>query len=130
MTRRNMRRALFGVAILTLPLPFYLGDVELSPLLRLAFLSSLFGAVALVEGGATTGLLGALGAVQTLLGAALLWAGAALLARLIDALHTPSLRTALLASILGCLVIGSFFEIYTTSLSSTRPRSNVLHLFE
>ncbi|MGH0029632.1 MAG: hypothetical protein ACQGVC_07570 [Myxococcota bacterium] len=130
MTPRTIRRLLFVVALFTLPLPFYLGDLEFSPAVRLLFLSTLFGAVAVAEGGGTISLLGALGVVQTLLALGLVWGLAAVVAGMLGRLRAPALRGALLASILLGLVVGSLFEIYATGLSSTRPRSNVLHLFE
>lgn len=130
MTRATARRWLFAVGLVTLPLPFYLGALELSPWIRLAFLSALLGSVALSDGGGTISLLGGLGALQTLVGALLVWTLAALVALGIGALRPPALRGAALAAILLALVAGSFLDIYDTSLSSTRPRSNVLHLFE
>lgn len=130
MTRRTARRLLLAAALLTLPVPFYLGEVELSPVVRLAFLSSLLSSVALAEGGSTLRLLAALGVVQTLLYALLLWAFAALLAWLLGVLRPAALRGALVASLAIALLAMSLLPIYQTPLSSTRPRSNLVHLFE
>jgi hypothetical protein len=65
------RRWLWIAALVTMPVPFFLAQVEWAPVLRLAFLSSLFGAVMLAEGGGTAILLGVLGILQTFLYAGL-----------------------------------------------------------
>lgn len=130
MSGRTARRLLFAAALITLPVPFYLGATELSPVVRLAFLSSLLSAVALAEGGTTLALLAALGVVQTLLYALLLWAFATLLAWLLGVLRPAALRGVLVTSLAIALLAMSLLPIYQTPLSSTRPRSNLVHLFE
>jgi hypothetical protein len=129
-TRRASRWILFGVLLLTLPVPFYLGEVEYAPVLRLAFLASLLSAVAVAEGGGTLSALATLGGVQVLVLGALLFLAAALLARLVSALPAPVWRTAAVAVLVTGLLCASAFEVYDTPLSSTRPRSNLAHLFE
>lgn len=130
MTSRTARRLLFAVALLTLPVPFYLGELEHAPVVRLLFLSGLLGAVALAEGGRTLPLLAGLGILQTVLYAGLLWIFAAGLSWLSGVLRPAALRGALIFSLLAALLLVSLFEIYDTPLSSTRPRSNLVHLFE
>lgn len=130
MTRRRARRLLWILALCLLPVPFYLGQAELAPVLRLAFLSGLLGAVWLEEGGDTLRLILLIGATQILLHGGLLWILAWGVSRAIDALRTPAARTAITLALASLLLLASFTELYKTPLSSTRPRSNVLHLFE
>lgn len=130
MTRRTARWLLWSVALVTLPVPFYLGDPELAPLLRLAFLTGLMGAVLAAEGGGTLTLLVGVGVFQLLLFAGLLWLAAALLAWGIQRLRAPAARSAVVVAIAIALFAVSLAEIYQTPLSSTRPRSNLTQIFE
>ena len=49
MSARNIRRLLFATALLAAPIPFYLGEPELAPVVRLAFLSALVASVFVAE---------------------------------------------------------------------------------
>ena len=130
MTRRAAGWLLWIVAVATLPVPFYLGEPELAPVLRLAFLSGLMGAVLVAEGGGTLAALAGLGIAQTLLYAAAFRLVTALLARGLDRLRAPAARGAVVAVIAIALFAVSLTEIYDTPLSSTRPRSNLAQIFE
>ena len=130
MKRRNARRMLWILTLLVLPVPFYLGEPELAPVSRLAFLSSLMGAVWLAEGGWAVRTFALLGVALALLYTGALWLVAFWIARSLDGLRAPSTRVALLAAIALGLVLSSFTELYDTPLSSERPRSNVFQLFE
>jgi hypothetical protein len=124
------RRWLWLAALATMPVPFYLGEVEWAPVLRLAFLTSLFGAVMLAEGGRTVILFGCLGILQTALYAGLFFAGAHLVSRLVARIGEPPLRIAAVGTAVFLLVASAQLPIYQTPLSSTRLHSNLWHLFE
>lgn len=130
MSQRNARRLLWLAALIALPVPWFLGAVELSPVVRLGFFTSLLSAVLVAEGGRKLAMLVGLGVAETLLYAALLWLGASLLARAIARLAPPAARNAVVALIVLGLFAASLSQIYQTSLSSTQPRSSVLQLFQ
>lgn len=131
LSRRAAGRVLFAAAALALPLPWYLGEIEHAPWLRLAFFTALFGSVFAVEGGGgTTGLFFALGVAQTLLYGAALRLAAALVARALAGVPRPVWRTALVAGIALAIVGAGLFPIYDTPLSSRRARSSLFELFE
>lgn len=130
MTRPAIQRLLWITALLVLPIPFYLGEPELAPVLRLSFLTGLLGSVLFAEGGPTLGLLVGLGVLQVLGWAAALGLVSTVIARTLERVHAPVVRTAVAAVIAAGLVAASLTELYDTPLSSTRPRSSVLHLFE
>jgi hypothetical protein len=129
-TRRTAGRLLWIVTLLTLPVPFYLGEPELAPVVRLAFLSALMSAVLVAEGGGTLGVLAGLGIAQTLLYAVVFRLVAAWVARGLDRLPAPRARSAVVVIVAIVLFAVSLAEIYDTPLSSTRPRSNLTHIFE
>ena len=124
------RRWLWLAAIATMPVPFYVGQAEWAPVLRLAFLSSLFAAVVIAEGGSTPTLFCTVGLLQTAIYAALFYLAAAVAARATWRFAPPHLRWAVVASAVVLLVAASFLPIYETPLSSTRMRSDLWHLFE
>ena len=131
LSRRAAGRVLFAAAALALPLPWYLGEIEHAPWLRLAFFTAIFGSVFAVEGaGGPTGLFFALGLAQTLFWGAALRLAAALLARALAGVPRPRWRTALVAGIAAALVGAGLFPIYDTPLSSHRAHSSLLELFE
>jgi hypothetical protein len=131
LSRRAAGRVLFAAAALALPLPWYLGELESAPLVRLAFFSALFGGVLLAEGpGGTTGLFFALGFAQTLLYGAALRLAAALVARALAGLPSPLWRGAIVAGLAIAMLGAGLLPIYHTPLSSSRARSSLLGLFE
>lgn len=130
MTRTAVQRLLWVTALLVLPVPFYLGELELAPVLRLLFLTGLLAGVLLAEGGRTLALLVGLGLLQALLWATALGLVSALMARTLERVHAPALRSAVAVAIAAGLVAASFTELYDTPLSSTRARSSVLHVLE
>jgi hypothetical protein len=125
-SKRNARWLLFATALLTLPVPFYLGEPELAPVVRLLFLTGLVGAVLAADGGGVTATLAGIGLVQVLFWSALLYGAAAAIAR-VGSLRA---RTAIAAAISLALLAASFTERYDTPLSSTRARSNLFQLFQ
>jgi hypothetical protein len=125
-SKRGARWLLFATALLTLPVPFYLGEPELAPVLRLAFLTGLVTMVFAAEGGGVTASLAGIGGVQVLAWAALLFGAAAAIARV----GSARARTAIAVAISLALLAASFTERYDTPLSSTRSRSNLLQLFQ
>jgi hypothetical protein len=124
------RRWLWLAALATMPVPFYLGTVEWAPVLRLAFLASLFSAVMLAEGGRTAILFGCLGILQTALYAGLFFLAAHLASRAIERIGEPPLRVAAVGTAVFLLFASAQLPIYETPLSSTRLYSNLWHLFE
>src|SRR5258706_6716081 len=107
-----------------MPVPFYLGEVEWAPVMRLAFLTALFVLVMLAEGGRTVIWFGALGLLQTALYTGLFFLAAGLVARMIAWIKEPPLRVAAVGTAVFLLVVSSLLPIYQTPLSSTRLRSD------
>jgi len=130
MTRKPTRRLLWLVALATLPVPYYLGQLETAPVLRLAFLTGLLSSVAVVEGGATTASIAGMGIAQTLGYAGILRLAAMLLVRALGFLPSALLRRAVVACVAIGLCVASLFPIYETPLSSTRLRSSVWQMFD
>lgn len=130
MSTRNVRRLLYATALLTLPVPFYLGEPELAPVVRLAFLSGLITSVLVAEGGGVNAMLAGIGIVQVLVWAGLLFAAAALLARGLARIPTAGVRTGVAAALAIALFGASLTDLYDTPLSSSRARSNLFQLFE
>jgi len=126
----NTRRLLFATALLAAPVPFFLGEPELAPVLRLAFLSTLVARVFVAEGGSTTGTLLGIGLVQLFVWTGLLFLATGLVARVLDRLSTDRARVATIAALVVGLLGASLGDLYDTPLSSTRARSSLLHLFE
>jgi hypothetical protein len=127
---KNARRLLFAVAWLTLPVPFFLGEPELAPVVRLAFLSALVSLVFAAEGGLVTATLAGIGWVQALVWSGLLLLGAALIAKALARIESAGVRTAITAAIALVLLGASLGERYDTPLSSSRARSSLLQLFQ
>lgn len=130
MPPRTARRWLWIVALLTMPVPFYLGEVEWAPVLRLAFLTGLLGLVVAAEGGATTVLLATLGLLQTAVYAGFFLLAASLAARALTRIASEPLRVAAVGTVIFLLVVSAILPIYETPLSSTRMRSNIFGIFE
>ncbi len=129
---RKTTRRLFCVALfVTLPVPFYLGALEVSPALRMFFLTALTLAVVATEGGAGyLGSLALLAAAQSLLWALLIWGLAAIAAFGLGRVARGGLHAALAAALVLLLVGLGTLDIYRTPLSSSRPYSNLAGLFD
>jgi hypothetical protein len=131
LSRRAMGRVLFVAALIALPLPWYLGEVERAPWLRLAFFTGIFGSVFAAEGaGGTTRLFFGLGVAQLIVYGAALRLAAALVARALAGLHSPTWRTAVVGGLTIALLGAGFLPIYDTPLSSRRPHSSLLGIFD
>ena len=130
MSTKNARRLLFATTLLTLPVPFYLGEPELAPVVRLAFLSTLVASVFAAEGGTVAATLAGIGYVQVFAWAGVLFAAAALIAKGLARVGAAGLRTAIVAAIAIALLGASLTQRYDTPLSSTRARSNLFQLFQ
>jgi hypothetical protein len=129
-SRTAARRWLWLVALVTMPVPFFLGQIEWAPVLRLAFLTSLFLLVLAAEGGRTVILFGSLGVVQTALYTGLFFLAGGLAARAVMRIQEPPLRIAAVGTAVFLLIVSSLLPIYETPLSSTRLHSDLWHLFE
>jgi hypothetical protein len=125
------RRWLWLAALATMPVPFYLGEVEWAPVMRLAFLTSLVSLVMVAEGGSALIRIGTLGIIQTALYAGLFMLAAGLAARATSRIfREPPLRIAAVGTAVFLLFASSLLPIYETPLSSTRLHSDLWHLFE
>src|SRR5262245_48376763 len=113
-----------------MPVPFYLGEMEWAPVMRLAFLTSLLTLVSVEEGGRALMQICALGISQTLLYTGFFFLAARLAARAVERIPEPPLRVAAVGTAVFLLVASSLLPIYETPLSSTRLHSNLWHLFE
>ena len=124
-----MRAWIWVALLITAPVPYFLPEVESAPVLRLGFLTALMTAVYVAEGAGALLMVWVLAVAQLLLWSAFAWLVAAVAARGLAHL-VPGTRTAITLAIVALLGIASLFEIYSTPLSSTRMRSNLLQLFE
>jgi hypothetical protein len=127
-SRTAARRWLWLAALVTMPVPFYLGEIESAPVVRLAFLTSLLSLVLAAEGGRT--LFVVFGVLQTALYTSLFYLAAFFGERGVDRIVRPPLRGLAVGSVLLVLFASSLLSIYQTPLSSTRLHSNLWHLFE
>lgn len=131
LSRRATGRVLFLAAAAALPLPWYLGEAESAPLVRLAFFTSLFGSVLALEGGGrTTALLFGLGLAQTLGWGAALRLAAALVARALAGLRSSAWRATIVAALAIGMLGAGLLPIYHTPLSSVRARSSLLGILD
>jgi len=125
-----VRRVLWALLALTLPVPFYLGGFEIAPTVRLVFLSALTIGVVVTEGAA--GWLASftlLAATQSLLWLLITWGLARLAGALLSGIRS-GLRGVLVAGLVAALLGASLFDIYTTNLSSRSARSNLVGIFD
>ena len=113
-----------------MPVPFYLGEIEWAPVLRLGFLTSLLSLVLAAEGGARLAWIAGMGIAQTATYTGLFYLAAALAARAIERIGEPPMRVAAVGTAVFLLVASSLLPIYETPLSSTRLHSDLWHLFE
>ena len=125
-----MQRLLWIAALVALPVPFYLGEPEQAPVLRLVFLTGLLGSVLFAEGGGTLATLVGIGLLQVIAWAGALFLVASLVARMLVRIHAPAMRGAVAVAIALGLIAASLTQIYDTPLSSTRTRSSLLQIFE
>lgn len=126
----SARRWLYFAALATMPVPFFLAQVEWAPVLRLAFLSALFAAVMVAEGGPQVTTMGLLGIAQTVLYAGLFFLAAGLAARFVGRIASPPLRIAVVGTVVFLLFASAQLPIYETPLSSAHLRSNVWQIFD
>ena len=129
-SKKASRRILWLVFLFTIPLPYFLGVFETAPAARAIFLSAIILGVAATEGagGYITAFVW-LAASTALILPLILYALAALVARLIAGVPSEPLRSAALWSIAGALLVASLFEIYATPMSSRNPYSNLFEIF-
>ena len=130
MTRIAARRWLWLAALVTMPVPFYLGEIEWAPVMRLAFLTSLLSLVMVAEGGRALIWICTLGIMQTALYTGLFMLAAGLAARGVERIREAHLRVAAVGTAVFLLVVSATLPIYHTPLSSARLYSDLWHLFE
>jgi len=129
-SRTATRRWLWLVMLATMPVPFYLGEVEWAPVMRLGFLTSLLSLVLVSEGGRSLSWIAGMGLFQTVAYTLLFRLAAGLAARGVERIAEPPLRIAAVGTAVFLLVASSLLPIYQTPLSSARVHSNLWHLFE
>jgi hypothetical protein len=129
-SRIAARRWLLFSALATMPVPYYLGETEWAPAMRLAFMTTLLSLVGVAEGGRALWQICALGILQTQFYFGLFYLSARLLARGVARIPDPPLRVAAVGTAVFLLVVSSLLPIYETPLSSTRLHSDLWHLFE
>jgi len=129
-SRTAARRWLWLVALATMPVPFYLGEIEWAPVMRLGFLTSLLSLVLAAEGGNRLLTIVGMGIVQTVIYTGLFYLAAGLAARALERFLEPPLRVAAVGTAVFLLVVSSLLPIYQTPLSSARLHSDLWHLFE
>ena len=113
-----------------MPVPFYLGEIEWAPVMRLAFLTSLLSLVLVSEGGGALMRICALGTVQTALYTGLFMLAAGLVTRGVMRIREAPLRVAAVGTAVFLLVASGTLPIYQTPLSSARLHSKLWQLFE
>src|SRR5262245_28561148 len=113
-----------------MPVPFYLGEVEWAPVMRLAFMTSLLSLVAVAEGGHAVIRTCTLGILQTAAYTGLIFLAAGLAASGIARIREAPLRVAAVGTAVFLLLASSMLPIYETPLSGTRLHSDLWHLFE
>lgn len=129
MTPRATRLLLWLAAFATLPVAYFLPEGEVAPILRLAFLTGLMSVVYIAEGPGALASSWILAIGQLVVWCALLYLGVRLVARLLGTFSDAARPFAALVVVV--LLFGfSCMEIYSTPLSSSRLRSNILGLFE
>lgn len=130
MSDRAVRRILWLVFLLTLPVPYFMVEVGWVPVVRLLLLSAVTGAAAALEPSATAIVIAAFFAVQTLALGAVLFGIARLIAWLLTRLVPRRRRAAALGVLVAALLVASVFEIYRTPLSGRAPRANLFRVFD
>jgi hypothetical protein len=129
-SRTAARRWLWVAALATMPVPFYLGEIEWAPVMRLGFLTSLLSLVLAAEGGPKLMWIAGMGIFQTAVYTGLFYLAAGLAARAVERIAEPPLRIAAVGTAVFLLVASALLPIYQTPLSSTRLHSDLWHLFE
>ncbi len=130
-SRRTSGLLLYLALLLTLPVPYYLGAVEVAPVARLLFLSGLVLGVVATEGVAGyQGAFAGLAAVQSLLWPLLLLALARILVRVLERGVPARWRAGTLGLALLALGIVGLLPIYSTELSSQGASSSLVQLLD
>lgn len=130
-SRRASGVLLFITLLLTLPVPYYLGGVELAPAARLLFLSGLVLGVVATEGAAGyQSALALLAGIQAVLWPCLLFALARIAAGVLERRVPARWRTGTLGIALLALLGAGLLPIYTTGLSSHGATSSLAHLLD
>jgi hypothetical protein len=131
MSQRAQKWSLWLAFFALVPVPFVLAATGFAPPLRVLFLASMLGAIALVDGaqGPMPIFLGLLFG-QVALFAALAYLAAHLLLRAFARLVSERWVSALVGLTIALLLCVSFFDIYYTPHSSSLPYANVTGLFD
>ncbi len=127
---RTVKYVLFLSFFVTIPVPYYMGELEFAPVLRAAFIVGL-GLVVMVDagvGGLVT-LMALLGGVQVLFWGGAQWAVSGLAARLLCASVDESRRIWFVSAVAAALLSVGLTQIYATPLSSLTPHSTLREIF-
>lgn len=113
-----------------MPVPFFLGELEWAPVVRLAFFTGMLTALMVADGGGFTTIFGVLGLVQTALYVALFYLAVSFAVKGIQRVGSPPMQVAAVGTVIFLLGVSSLLPLYETPLSSTRARSAIWHIFE
>ena len=130
MSRAAAKWLLWGVFLITLPVPFFMGAQGLVPPIRVLFLAGIASGMLITEGTqGTAASFAAMGVAQAAIVLVLTFGLAVLVARLIHRILPQRLRTPVVIVIAAGLLGAALTPIYDTPLSSSRMRSSVLQAF-
>ena len=113
-----------------MPVPFFLGSMEWSPVIRLAFFAGLLGTLMIADGSMVTTTFALLAIVQTGIYVGLFYVAASFAVKGIGRIGSPPTQLAAVGTIIFLLGVSSLLPIYDTPLSSSRARSTIWHIFE
>lgn len=130
MSARGVKIVLWLCLLVTLPVPYYMGEVETAPVIRPAFFASL-GAIVVATSGTfgLGGMMTVFGLVQVVVWASLLYLASSLAARLLCRALGETGRAWAVGAIAVALVAMGMTPIYETRLSSLTPHSSLLEIF-
>ena len=129
---RRVHRWILGLAFFALvPVPFIMISAGFAPPVRVLFLASLLGAIAVVDGaqGPMPIFLGVL-FTELALFFALSYLSSGIVLRLFEKLAGGRFASLLVALTVVSLLCLSFFEVYQTPHSSSGPYSNISGLLD
>lgn len=131
MSRRAARLVLWGALLVLAPLPFYLVEQGLVPVLRLLWLAGALGAVMVVEGArGMVDVAVALLAAQALLWAGALWIAADLAARVLARGPRRRAAIAVLLLVAAAGAAASVAEPYRTPFRTRELRGSLGEILE
>jgi fructose-specific phosphotransferase system IIC component len=129
-SRKTMTRVLWMVFAMTLPLPYFVVEIERVPLARIVLFAGLTTAAAVTEPDFASRAIAGMLVVQAGFYGGLLYGLARATARLIERRVPPQRRRAYLSLIVMVLLIGSLFPIFHTPLSNRSSRATLFGILQ